>query len=168
MALSDYIPECRPVSIKGKVLFKVEGLSLDTLAVLVKTHLPDLEGVFDIVLKGERENESFRDQLFRISSGLAVKAPGLVANIIAIASTEELTEDLIRTAGRLPFPVQVHALTEIGSLTFEEAGGVKKSIESLMILLARLRTKPLNENKVMEAGTPKAYSSAFTGESEET
>ncbi len=168
MALSDYVPECRPVLHKGKPLFNVEGLSLEVLAVLVKTHLADLEGVFEIVLKGEKSGETWTDQLSRISTGLAVKAPGLVANIIAICSKEELTDELIRQAGRLPFPVQVQAMMDIGSLTFDEAGGVKKAIESLMILLARLRTKPLSVTQPAEnQKTQKVRSSASTGASDE-
>lgn len=167
MALSDYTPECRQVMYQGKPLFTVEGLSLETLAVLVKTHLPDLEAVFDIVLKGEKDTETFTDQLSRVSTGLALSAPGLVANIIAVSSGEELTEDLIRVAGRLPFPVQVQALMDIGALTFDEAGGVKKSIESLMILLVRLRTKPLS-NPMAGQETQTAPSSESTGVSDAT
>lgn len=143
MALTDFVPERRPVSLDGKALFSVEGLSLDTLAVLVKTHLPDLEYVFDIVMKNEREGETLGQHLGRISMSLAGQAPGLVANIIAVASGEELTPALIANARRLPFPVQVEALTNIGAMTFDEAGGVKKAVESLMILLTRLRTKPI-------------------------
>lgn len=145
MALADYVPESRPVMVKGKPLFNVEGLSLDTLAVLVKTHMPDFDAIMDIVTKGERVTETFLDQLQRVSQSIVVQAPGLAANIIAVASTEELTEELIATARRLPFPVQVDALMQIGALTFEEVGGVKKAMESLMALLMRLRTKPMKQ-----------------------
>lgn len=143
MALSDFIPESRPVVVNGKALFNVAGLSLDSLAVLVRTHLPDLEAVFDIVMVDGAADTSFQEHLIRVASGLAVQAPGLVANIIAQASGEPLTPALIETARRLPFPVQVDAMTSIGSLTFDEAGGVKKAIESLLMLLGNLRTKPL-------------------------
>lgn len=145
MALADFQAERRDVMVNGKVLFSVEGLSLDTLALLVNTHLPDLEYVFGIVVHGERADETLQQQLARVAVGLAGEAPGLVANIIAICSGEPVTDDLIRQARRLPFPAQVQALEHIGAMTFEEAGGVKKAIESLMILLARLRTKPLNK-----------------------
>ena len=143
MALADYVPESRPVVVNGKPLFVVEGLSLDTLAVLVKTHLPDFEAIFDIVSNGQNSDENWMDHLQRISQAVVMQAPGLAANIIAVSSTEELTEDLIRIARRLPFPIQVNALMEIGQLTFEEVGGVKKAMESMTTLLMRLRTKPL-------------------------
>lgn len=152
MALADFIAERRDVIVNGKVLFSVEGLSLDTLASLVHTHMPDLEYVFDIIVHGEKANETFQQQITRVAVGLAKQSPGLIANIIALCSGE-MTRDgseagrqadakLIELARRLPFPAQVAALEHIGAMTFEEAGGVKKAIESLMILLARLRTKP--------------------------
>jgi hypothetical protein len=144
MALADFSAERRDVKVNGKVLFSVEGLSLDTLALLVSTHMPDLEYVFGIVMHGEKADETFNQQIARVAIGLASQAPGLVANIIALCSGEPLNDELVKQARRLPFPAQVQALEHIGALTFEEAGGVKKAIESLMILLARLRKKPLD------------------------
>lgn len=166
MALSDFVPARRPIVVNGEELFSVEGISLETLATLVSTHLPDLEVVFDILVRGEKADEPFGAHLQRVSQGIALQAPGLAANIIAIASTEELTPALVANAKRLPFPVQVDAMMQIGALTFDEAGGVKKSVESLMILLARLRTKPLQGME--ETETPNPSSSATTTESAET
>lgn len=163
MALAEFVPESRPVMLNGKALFKVEGLSLDALAVLVRTHLPDFEAVFGIITAGEHQSESFLLHLQRIAQSMMLQCPGLVANIIAVASGEELTEELIATARRLPFPVQVDALIQIGTMTFEEAGGVKKAAESLTFLLMRLRTKPLQK----EADQPTPTSSASTMESAE-
>lgn len=155
MALADFQAERRDVMVNGKALFSVEGLSLETLALLVNTHMPDLEYVFGIVVHGERADETLPEQLLRVARGLAREAPGLVANIIAICSGEMVGKDnpahetvnagLINQARRLPFPAQVQALEMIGTMTFEEAGGVKKAVESLMILLSRLRTKPLGK-----------------------
>lgn len=141
MALSDFVPECRQVKVDGKELFSVQAINLETLAVLVQTHFPDLEHVFDILLAGEVEGETLPAQMQRISSGLALRAPSLLANIIAVCSTEPLTEALVNNARRLPFPIQVEAMMLIGALTFEEAGGVKKAVESLIILFATLRMK---------------------------
>lgn len=140
MALSDFVPECRQVVVDGKVLFSVEAINLETLAVLVQTHFPDLEHVFAIVMDGETPGENLMSQLQRVSTGLAMKAPSLLANIIAVCSTEPFSEQLVHNARRLPFPVQVEAMMQIGSLTFDEVGGVKKAIESLIMLMARLRT----------------------------
>lgn len=144
MALSDYVPECRPVMVHGKPLFNVEGLSFDHLAVLVKTHMPDWEAIFELIERGEKPNESFMDHLQRVSQNIVFQAPGLSANIIAVAAVgEPVTDELVATARRLPAPVQIEALMNIGALTFEEVGGIKKAAESLMSLLLHLRTKPL-------------------------
>ena len=139
MALSDYKPERREILVKGEPLFSVQGLSLDTLAVLVRTHMPDFEAVFDLLTQGETPTEDFFSQISRIAVSIARQAPGLAANIIAVCSGEEVTEALVATARRLPFPTQVEAMTNIGDLTFREAGEVKKSLESLMSLIAALR-----------------------------
>jgi hypothetical protein len=142
MALSDFTPESRPVVVNGKALFNVAGLSLDSLAVLVRTHMPDLEAIFDMVMVEGLPDEGWGEHLARISTGLASQAPGLVANIIVTAQVDEpVSEQLIGIARRLPFPVQVEALTNIGALTFDEAGGVKKAVESLLVMLSSLRGK---------------------------
>lgn len=161
MALSDFIPESRPVVVNGKALFNVAGLSLDSLAVLVRTHMPDLEAIFDMIMVEGLPDEGFAEHLTRISMGLASQAPGLVSNMIAQAQVDEpVTVALIDIARRLPFPVQVEALTNIGALTFDEAGGVKKAVESLLLMLSSLRGK---------APTPtKAPSSEPTSESAAT
>lgn len=162
MSLLDYTPERLPVLVNGEVLFQVEGISLETLAVLVKTHLPDLEAVFDIVVDSESAGGSFSDHLFRVAQGIALQGPGLAANLIAIASGEEVSLALIAKAKRLPFTVQVDAITKIGKLTFEEAGGVKKAMESLMNLLASLRTKPLSGSQETPASSATTTGSAGT------
>ncbi|KAJ09103.1 hypothetical protein [Pseudomonas aeruginosa] len=139
MALSDYTPERREVCVNGKPLFYVEGLSLETLALLIRTHMPDFEAVFAILINSEQAGGNFNGQLQRAALGIAQQAPGLAANIIAACSGEELSADLVRSASRLPFTAQVEALTQIGELTFREAGGIKKAMESLITLLMSLR-----------------------------
>ncbi|HBN9515490.1 TPA: hypothetical protein L3889_000495 [Pseudomonas aeruginosa] len=159
MALSDYTPERREVCVNGKPLFYVEGLSLETLALLIRTHMPDFEAVFAILINSERAGGDFNGQLQRAALGIAQQAPGLAANIIAACcSGEELSADLVRSASRLPFTAQVEALTQIGELTFQEAGGIKKAMESLITLLARMRAGLPDETR-----TP--ASSAITRES---
>lgn len=154
MALSDYVPERRPVVVNGKPLFAVEGLSFDTLAVLVKTHMPDFDAIFGTIQDGEIRGEDRLAHLQRVSQNIVLQAPGLAANIISVASGEPLDEKLVAAARRLPFPAQVEALMNIGELTFEEVGGIKKAVESLTALLMRLRTKPLQTPVAESQKTP--------------
>lgn len=142
MAISDFTPERREIQYRGKPLFVVEGLSLDTLAVLVRTHMPDFEGVFDILAQQGTEG-NFMDQVGPIAIGIASQAPGLAANIIAACQKDEpLTEALVSATRRLPLPLQIEALCQIASLTFEEAGDIKKSMESLLVMMAKMRMAP--------------------------
>lgn len=138
MALADYQPERRDVLLRGKPLFSVQGLSLEGLALLVRTHLPDFEGIFDLLGMGENLQQSVDLSMDRVALRLVTSAPGLTANIIAVASGEDL-DVAIEHARKLPFPLQLEALIQIGELTFEEVGGIKKCGETLAILLTKLR-----------------------------
>lgn len=134
MALSDYQAERREFNLKGGS-FHVEGVSLDLLAKLIKTHLNDLEELFNLTagVIGEKETVEESD-LVNVAMVLADEAPGFVASLISLASGED--SDKARAAVRkLPFPVQVEAVVAIGQLTFEETGGIKKSLEALGRLL---------------------------------
>jgi hypothetical protein len=139
MALSDYQPERREISVNGKPLFFVEGFSFESLEKLARTHMPDLESIFDLVLVGDTPVTTLNASIGAMAIALVQKAPGLTANIIALSTGEPVTEDLINTARKLPFPVQIDALVKIGEITFEENGGVKKSMDSLLDLLAKIR-----------------------------
>ncbi len=59
-------------------------------------------------------------------------APGLVAMIIALGADEP---DAQAEAMTLPFSVQMDALTKIARLTFTQAGGPKKFLESVAALM---------------------------------
>lgn len=139
MALTDYQVECRDVVVKGKPLFTVQGLSLEGLTVLVRTHLPDLEHIFNLVVAGGDFGETLDASFDNIALSLVANAPGLTANIIAVASGEADIEAATDAARRLPFPVQMDALIHIGELTFEEVGGIKKCGEALATILAQLQ-----------------------------
>jgi hypothetical protein len=140
MAISDYQAERREIQHKGKVLFTVEGLSLSKLAILVRTHMPDFEAIFDLIADPKNEDPDFALHISKISVAIAVQAPGLAHNIIAACQIDEpLTIELVEQVSRLPLPLQVEALTQIAALSFEEAGSIKKTIESLMMMLAKMR-----------------------------
>lgn len=139
MALTDYQVERRDVVVKGKPLFQVQGLSLEGLSILVRTHLPDLEAIFDLVSR-TGDLSQVADQSFdTIALTLVANAPGLTANIIAVASGEADIEAATNAARRLPFPAQMEALIHIGELTFEEVGGIKKCGEALVKILDQIQ-----------------------------
>lgn len=134
MALSDYVPARSVVSFKGGE-FSVRGLALDDIAVLMRNHLSDINALVDVFGK-DVTDEAAIGAVAQHAIALIREAPGLVANLIALASDEP---DSVDHARRLLMPVQVRAIEEIAKLTFEEAGGPKKFFESLMVLLRGMR-----------------------------
>lgn len=134
MPLADYQPATREVKLAGGNSFSVRGLSLNDVSVLVREHFPDLDalaGLFDGF-----DNLTV-DQFEPLAMSLVSQAPGFVANTIAIAAGEGTAAD----AEKLPGPVQVKALLEIGDLTFVDVGGPKKALEMIAGLLTKNQVK---------------------------
>lgn len=138
MTLANYKAESREVVLKGGS-FKIEGLSLEHVAVLVREHLPDIEALFDLFQNSNKVGNA--DYLSAIQA-IVTQAPGFAANVIALASGEP---DSAPIAAKLPFPVQVDVITKIGDMTFSEVGGVKKSLELIVGLLAKNKPEMLTK-----------------------
>ena len=130
MALSDYKPEERVISL-GETSFRVNVVSLQELAPLLRVHLPDLERLFEIF---ENLAEQDKQDIPVIAGRLISQAPGFAANLIAICAGEP---DQATTAQSLSFVTQVQAVAAIAELTFMEVGGVKKGIEVLANLITK-------------------------------
>lgn len=136
MSLADYQPETRVIPFKGGS-FQVRGITLNDFTSLVRTHMVDLEAVFDLgsnVLEGNAELDD--DSLTRLAVALCEQVPGFVANLILLGSGES-GEKAELAARNLPFPTQVLALYEIADVTFSEVGGVKNAVESVAGLLKK-------------------------------
>lgn len=114
--------------------FAVRGLSLADLTRLVRRHGRAMSEFFD------RMASSGNVDLERVAvmgSALAEAAPELAAEIIAVAADEP---ELVDTALRLPFPVQIEALEKIALLTFETEGGAKKVVEAVIRSVSGVQT----------------------------
>jgi hypothetical protein len=146
MALADFQPASHEVKLQGGS-FRVMGLSLTSISRLVEYHLDDLEALFNF-LKNADKIKADAD-MRPIALALVQHAPGLVANIIALAAGEP---DSAKQAEQIPAPIQVDLLMKIGDLTFTEAGGVKKSLEMVATLLGEMRAaKPTLMETVAKA-----------------
>ncbi len=130
MPLAGYQPETRKVSLGGDNSFDVKGLSLNEIAVLIREHFPDLDAIVDLF-----QGVNLRDdaQLQPLLLSVVSQAPGFAANVIALAAGEGSASD----AEKLPGPVQVKALLDIGELTFNDVGGVGKAWEMIAGLLSK-------------------------------
>lgn len=126
MSLEDYKPEYRVFPLKGGS-FSVKGLSLVEVTELIRQHMPDLEAVLDLAMQTmDGKAELTESDIGNLVVTFAEQAPGLVANVIALAADAH-TEKGIAAATSLAFPVQVEVLLAICTLTFDEVGGVKKA-----------------------------------------
>jgi len=134
MSLADFQPERAKVAYKGGD-FDVRGLTLNDVAILLRHHLDDLEALI-VVFSRDFDQTAIVSAVTQHGVALIKEAPGLVANLIAIASDEP---DEVDQARALSMHTQVNALETIARLTFDEAGGAKKFVESLNHLLRGLR-----------------------------
>jgi hypothetical protein len=130
MPLAGYQPETREIEV-GATSFHVKGLAVTEIAVLMREHFPDLDAVADLFTHGIDKLDA--QQFQGIALTLITQAPGLVANVIALAAGEGDASDAVK----LPVPVQVKALYEIGDLTFRDVGGPKKCWEIVAALLRK-------------------------------
>ncbi len=134
MSLADFQPARETVAFKGGE-FSVRGLALDDVAVLMRHHMSDIDALVN-AFASDTTPEMASTVVVQHAITLIKEAPGLVANLIALASDEP---DSVDNARRLGIAVQVRAIEAIAKLTFDEAGGPKKFVESLVNLLRGLR-----------------------------
>lgn len=135
--LADYTPPSREFSTQGGS-FTVEGLSLQAITVLVRTHLADMEALFDVFSQKERLENA---DVMELCMAAVESAPGFVANVIALAAGEPNAAPVVM---RMSAPFQAEILEAVGELTFNEVGGVKKFlpvVERLLPKTAGLKAK---------------------------
>ena len=124
--------------------FEVRGLAPKDISQLMSLHKPVMEEIFNQYAAKANMGEMTEDGVATLAAEAAVnmveQVPGLVAHLICLAAddTEELEE-----YARLPIGVQLEAVTEIGRLTFEMAGGAKKLLDLVKpMLVAKARSVP--------------------------
>ena len=122
MSLADYVVEKATISLKGKPLMEVRGLSLEDVTMLINLHLDDLTRLADMV-DTQKENLISRITADGFATKLLLDCPKVAARIIATAADQEDMVDRIRL---LPFATSVLALKEISRLTLEDMGGPKE------------------------------------------
>lgn len=103
--------------------FDVRGLSVRDIQTLMQTHSADVETAIAMWREAVAANAEASHEMVMAQVGtmLALNVSEFVASIIALAADEPAYADVVE---RLPFPVQLNALAEIGRLTFDGVGGV--------------------------------------------
>jgi hypothetical protein len=135
MSLKDFVIATRSVPFRGGSL-EVRGLALNDISHLIRRYLAELNTLFQLYEK-EETRDTAAAQSVQFAVTIIQETPNLVAQLIVLATDSE--PDTLHIAERLPIPVQTEVLRSIIELTFEEAGGAKKFIDSIVSLVTSLR-----------------------------
>lgn len=140
MTLAAYQIQKKQVSFMGGS-FHVKGLSLDDISILMRDYLADIDLLFKMYEK-EEMRESAVAESAKFAIGIVRDAPALVGLLIALSAGEP---DAVDIARQLPIPVQIDVVKAVIELTFEEAGGAKKFLDSVMNLVKKVRPAAASE-----------------------
>lgn len=128
MSLKDFKIASDVVTFRGGSL-ELRGLSLNDFSVLMRGYMAELNNLFKLY-----EDDANRDlaitQSVKFATTIVQEAPNMVAQMIVLCGDED--QELLPVAAKLPLPVQVECVRKIIELTFEEAGGAKKFLDSLV------------------------------------
>lgn len=146
MSLASFTPATAKIMHRDTVAFEVRGLSLSDLSLLMRTHLPDLQ-IF-VGMWGEYQASGPSADMTPLLTSMAAEAPVVVSQLIALGCGEP---DMAEAASRLPIPLQIDALANIFRLTFDEYGGLEKTLAALGMLARGFGvTLPQAPSKAME------------------
>jgi hypothetical protein len=160
VALTDYQPETSTIEFAKGGSFTVRGLSLDIISALVRKHLPDLDKLVALAIDAIPQDGGFgAGEAMYVAQRLTTEAPGLVSSIIAMAS-DSPSEEGAKAAAQLGIAKQIEAITEIGRLTFEEVGGVKKFSTWLIQIISTNLPRDVQSNLVKKA--PQLFSTMLS------
>jgi hypothetical protein len=116
--LKDFKVPTADIPLNKEISITVRGLGLDDLSCLVATHLDSISKAAELYNRSKEDIFATANMQGFILT-LAKDFPGLVSEVISIAADEPDAKDV-----KLPFPIQLRALTEISRLTLEDAGGM--------------------------------------------
>lgn len=147
--LSDVPLSTSDIDINGTTV-TFRGLSLADLAKIVPRHGAQMALMFGKVYQG---GVIEADSISTIARVLAVEAPDLMAEVIALASDDD-TPKAIEVAKRIPFSTQITILDAIYQNTFSSEADVKKLREVItrMVLSAALAIEQMTPGLLSGAG----------------
>ena len=114
----------KSVQVSNEESFPVRGLDPTGEFGIYYRHAGQLGGLIEQVVGRVREGGGVEaEDVQMVAAGLLRDAPAIMAEIVALGSGSDPTEeanwlDDVEIAGRLPFAAQVDALSKIAELTF--------------------------------------------------
>ena len=126
MSLRAFTPPSAEIMHGDKVAFTVRGLSLADLSHIMRAHMPDIQIV--VAMWQQYQAAGPDADIYPVLTTLAADAPVLAAHLIACCAGDPEAHEF---AKQLPIPLQIEALSQIFRLTFEEYGGLEKTLAAL-------------------------------------
>jgi len=126
MSLRTFTPPSAEIMHGEQVAFTVRGLSLADLSHIMRSHMPDIQIV--VAMWKDLQAQGPGGDIYPLLTALAADAPVLASHLIACCAGDP---DAHETAKQLPIPLQIEALSQIFRLTFEEYGGLEKTVAAL-------------------------------------
>lgn len=126
MSLRTFTPPSAEIMHGDKPAFTVRGLSLADLSHMMRSHMPDIQVVVGMWQTFQAAGPD--GDINPLLTVLAADAPILAAHIIACGAGDPEAHEF---AKQLPIPLQIEALSQIFRLTFEEYGGLEKTVAAL-------------------------------------
>ena len=112
----------------------LRGLNIEDLSHLMQNHRKDIDKIVDAFKGQDSENIDYQAMV----SKFLASCPGLVSQMVALSADEPEAAPKVR---KMPLPLQMNLVMGVAQATFEEAGGVKKFLETLTVAL----TTTMNE-----------------------
>lgn len=112
------------------------GLSLNDISFLIQDYLAELDNLFRMYAK-EDQRETAMAESAKFALVIIKECPQMAAQMIVLSGDED--QALLPVALKLPLPVQVEAVRKIIELTFAEAGGAKKFVDSVTGMVMAMR-----------------------------
>ncbi|MES3001333.1 MAG: hypothetical protein V4787_11635 [Pseudomonadota bacterium] len=115
----------------------VRGLSANDVTAIIFENKSVVEDVFSVFEDANLTASNLDDEKLKTFIGnIAIRAPYVVASIIAHASDEP---DEYENAAKLPLPVQTEALIEIARLTFNDKAGFERFMGNVKAAVASVK-----------------------------
>lgn len=130
MGLRDIQIPKRSVTYLGNKI-EVRGITVADLMAATQDYGPQIALAFGKATSGDLSDADIKTHILSLSR----EVPEVVAATIALAA-DEYEPEMVDTAMKLPFGVQVELIEAIFDLTFTSEAEIKKLVESLSKLIA--------------------------------
>lgn len=136
MGLSNLRVPSDEVKVPGSGAFSVRGLNLQDIQYLVARHSGQMGQMFELF----KSEDNLIGNAAMVSTIFIDKAPAMAADVIALAADSPSDYEKVI---KLPFPVQVDALSKIAHLTFTSEDSLKKFIATVRSAM-QVMLKPMS------------------------